>query len=156
MTLPDESVASTARAYHDDMSQERAKPRKVGPVVGHPGPWDDFVVWYAPSDFEPPHEPDRPEQLEEIKNSMRSNGWAGRPLLACRREEHPQLVAQTGSHRLAAALAIGLDAVPVLVVTPYDHVEPSCMVGLEMLRAYAEEDGPEFAAAVAQLWELDY
>lgn len=131
----------------------------MGPVDGSPGPWDAFVFWYAPADVLALHDVERPDDFEAIKDSMRSVGWRGRPLLALREEGFPKLIAQTGSHRLAAAIAVGLQEIPVVVVMTSDDVDlnvDKVVPDIEMLLAYAKEDGPEFVDAVTQLWQSDY
>lgn len=63
----------------------------------------------------PLHEIKSKGKLGEIKQSMKSGGWKGRPLLAVE-TENGKLQGLTGSHRIVAAKSAGLD-VPVHVVT---------------------------------------
>src|SRR6266550_2327590 len=56
----------------------------------------------------------RPASAPRWRNSlaldMRKHGWRGRPLLVIQRQE--AYFAWTGSHRIAAAMKAGLEAVP--------------------------------------------
>lgn len=60
------------------------------------------------ADIEPPNEVEDEYLLEEIQESMAKSGWSGRPLIAW------GTIAYTGSHRIAAARAVGLDVVPTI------------------------------------------
>ncbi len=74
----------------------------------------------------------RPEKIVKIAESMQQRGWSERPLLAeeCVPGLTPLLLAPhsprgyvlwTGSHRIAAAHAAGLTAVPCRII-PYELV----------------------------------
>lgn len=64
----------------------------------------------APTEMIPPHGVENHKLLTTLTETMKRHGWEGRPILvvngAC----------WTGSHRIAAAVAAGLDEVPVLAV----------------------------------------
>jgi hypothetical protein len=64
----------------------------------------------APSRIEPGNSVD-PEKVASIAKNMRANGWQGRPLLVY--ENHNGLHGITGSHRIAAAKAAGIQ-VPIV------------------------------------------
>lgn len=72
------------------------------------------VTCVPPDLIDPVHEPNRPHLIPEISSSMRKSGWLGRPLLVVR--DGDRLQAITGSHRLASARLVGLNAVPALEV----------------------------------------
>lgn len=62
----------------------------------------------------PPHEVQDEDKFSSIADSMRKNGWQGRPLLVI--EAGDGFKALTGSHRLAAAVEAELETVPVVMV----------------------------------------
>lgn len=64
-----------------------------------------------PGSLIPPHEVRDAEKLTILTESMRRDGWMGEPLLVTEAGS-----AWTGSHRIAAAIAAGLEMVPVHVV----------------------------------------
>lgn len=59
----------------------------------------------------PPHRPTDSGKLAALTASMEEHGWQGRPVLAY--EYAGTVVAITGSHRIAAARAAGLEEIPV-------------------------------------------
>lgn len=62
----------------------------------------------------PLHAVESSPKLDSLVDSMRRDGWVGRPLLLVNGD------AWTGSHRIAAAVAAGLEDVPcVCVEIPY-------------------------------------
>lgn len=67
-----------------------------------------------PADIEPLHEVRDAKKLEALVASMGRGGWQGRPILVSARDG--RFFAYTGSHRIAAARAAGLDQVPVVVI----------------------------------------
>lgn len=77
------------------------------------------------------HRPTDPSKLAEITKSMTSEGWIGRPLVVHQDDNGgvPHYQAWTGSHRLAAAMATGLESVPCVVV------------GRKQYRAASESNG---------------
>src|SRR4051812_46163577 len=132
------------------------KAKKIGAIAGAAGPWDAYVEWYAPSDLEAPHEPDRGNDLAAITESMKRNGWVSRPLLAMRYDEEA-LICQTGSHRLAAARAAGISEVPVVVIDCTSALEgenPSLDV-FELMIDCATAESDDLVAVVRNLWEQD-
>lgn len=62
----------------------------------------------------PPHEVTSDDHYAELVESMESDGWVGRPILVL--NVHGAMRALTGSHRIAAAAAVGID-VPCMVIT---------------------------------------
>lgn len=64
----------------------------------------------SPTLIQPPHGVAPSPKLGNLIESMVLNGWTGRPLLLVNGD------AWTGSHRLAAAVAAGLEAVPCFAV----------------------------------------
>lgn len=67
-----------------------------------------------PANIEPLHEVRDAGKLEALVASMERDGWQGRPLLVSARDG--RFFAYTGSHRIAAARAAGLDRVPVVII----------------------------------------
>lgn len=85
-----------------------------------------LTVWTErPWDLTPYHEANRPEDLAAITASMEENGWQGLPLVVDDRglESGGQLL--TGSHRHAAACALGADVPLVSVEEIADRFEVS-------------------------------
>ena len=68
----------------------------------------------APHTIRALHAPTLAAHLAAIAASL-ADGWSGRPRLAYR-VEGGDVIALTGSHRLAAARALELDGVPVLIL----------------------------------------
>ena len=68
----------------------------------------------APADIEPLHEVRDAGKLETLTASMERNGWQGRAILVSVRDGG--FFAYTGSHRIAAARAAGLEQIPVVVI----------------------------------------
>jgi hypothetical protein len=58
----------------------------------------------------------KPATVERIAASMRAKGWEGRPLLV-EEGQDGRWYAWTGSHRIEAAKAVGLAAIPCRVIT---------------------------------------
>ncbi len=69
----------------------------------------------------PLHDVNNPNKLASLTADMQVRGWIGRPLLVEIMGDGYQ--AWTGSHRIAAARAAGLDRIPVLVVDSAAIVE---------------------------------
>lgn len=61
------------------------------------------------------HEVRDAEKLETLTGSMREAGWTGRPLIVVEIAEWYQAI--TGSHRLAAAEAAGIEEIPCVIIT---------------------------------------
>lgn len=72
--------------------------------------------YIAPEKLLPPHGVEEPKKLDRLIRSMEKKGWIGRPLVGLD-EDQNVIRLWTGSHRLAAALAAGLETVPVVLVT---------------------------------------
>lgn len=75
----------------------------------------------SPWDITPPHSPTDPPYVRKLAAEMRESGWTGRPLVAYRasRSQGRGVVkwrAISGSHRIAAARAAGLERVPVVEI----------------------------------------
>jgi hypothetical protein len=69
-----------------------------------------------PFGIEPPHDVRDQKKLNNLVESMKSNGWQGRPILAYDIGRGPE--ALTGSHRIVAARKSGLEEIPVVMVHP--------------------------------------
>lgn len=78
------------------------------------------MVTLAPEDLMKPHSYYDKKHLAEIVQSMESNGWQGRPLLAVEVMENCQAI--TGTHRLYAACEV-LEEVPVYLISEEDWRE---------------------------------
>jgi ParB-like chromosome segregation protein Spo0J len=63
-----------------------------------------------------PHEARDRQHLDALTVSMEADGWQGRPLLVLAGAGEEGGQAWTGSHRLAAARAAGLQEVPAVIV----------------------------------------
>ena len=68
-----------------------------------------------PLDIEVLHAVNRQGFFNDLVASMVNEGWQGRPVLAIEADSG-ELVAWTGSHRIAAAIEAGLDVVPCLIL----------------------------------------
>jgi ParB-like chromosome segregation protein Spo0J len=75
---------------------------------------NDDTTMIAPEDLRPLHAAHDKRKLNSLALDMRKHGWRGRPLLVIQRQE--AYIAWTGSHRIAAAMKAGLEAVPCYVV----------------------------------------
>ena len=64
--------------------------------------------------IDPPHEVNDAAKVAAIAADLEVNGWTGRPLLVLQVGDYYK--ALTGTHRLAAAKAAGLEDVPVVEV----------------------------------------
>lgn len=69
-----------------------------------------------PGEITPLHEPTH--SIDSLADDMRENGWQGRPLLVV--ETPTAYLAWTGSHRIAAARASHLQAIPCRVIDEAD------------------------------------
>ena len=70
-----------------------------------------------PNNIVPVHDvkKERSHHLRELMRRMRRDGWSGRPLVV--EETAPnRYQAWTGTHRLAAALRVGMKRVPVVLI----------------------------------------
>jgi ParB-like chromosome segregation protein Spo0J len=74
----------------------------------------DVIERLSPDDMIPRNPVIFPEKRAELERSMRARGWQGRPLVAVAIGRRVQAV--TGSHRIYAARAAGLRAIPVEVI----------------------------------------
>jgi hypothetical protein len=104
-----------------------------------------LTVWTErPGDLAPYNEANRAGDLAAITASMEASGWQGLPLVIDDRglDEGGQLL--TGSHRHAAALALGID-VPLVSVT-----EVAERAGLD-LDAFDYGDGTDWEQFFAAL-----
>ncbi len=68
----------------------------------------------------PLHEPRDAAKLAALTESMVEHGWTGRPILAI--DNGNGYIALTGSHRIAAARAAGLDEIPVYAIDGTCHI----------------------------------
>jgi hypothetical protein len=75
-------------------------------------------VEVEPRRVNPPHPVKNREKLRRLTEAMKADGWDGRPVLAYRSGGGYQAI--TGSHRIAAARAAGLERIPVLLIEDKD------------------------------------
>jgi len=75
------------------------------------------VRWVSPELVKPPFDAYDLAKVVAIEQSMASVGYVGRPILACEIGGSRLFQALTGSHRLAAAKKVGLERVPLCVLT---------------------------------------
>lgn len=87
------------------------------PAMPAPG-FDDRgrpIQWMVPARLHPLHPVDDPPKADRLAADMRSRGWVGAPIVAIR-DMWGEWYALTGTHRLAAATAAGIEC-PVLDLT---------------------------------------
>lgn len=77
--------------------------------------FEDVVEFVNPKRIEPPHGVENKEKFNELVDSMKTEGWVGRPVLYYDIGRGPE--ALTGSHRIAAAQKAGLSDIPAVKVT---------------------------------------
>ena len=77
--------------------------------------FEDAVEFVNPKRIEPPHGVENKEKYNELVDSMKVEGWVGRPVLYYDIGRGPE--ALTGSHRIAAAQKAGLSDIPADKVT---------------------------------------
>lgn len=77
--------------------------------------FEDVVEFVNPKRINPPHGVENKEKFNELVDSMKTEGWVGRPVLYYDIGRGPE--ALTGSHRIAAAQKAGLLDIPVVKVT---------------------------------------
>jgi len=68
----------------------------------------------------PLHEPHDAAKMSALTESMVEHGWNGRPILVI--DNGNGYLALTGSHRIAAARAAGLDEIPVYAIDGTCHI----------------------------------
>src|SRR5215472_6241730 len=73
------------------------------------------IVHLNPRHVRALHSPRSPYKFVELANQMEENGWTGRPLLVIQRADL-SYQAWTGSLRIAAARAAGLETIPCYVI----------------------------------------
>lgn len=73
----------------------------------------DRVVEMDPRKISPFHEEVDPKHTAKISSSMAKHGWQGRPLVVMELPDGT-LKGITGSHRVRAAVAAGLNLIPVI------------------------------------------
>ena len=77
--------------------------------------FEDVVEFVNPKRIEPPHGVENKKKFDELVDSMKTEGWVGRPVLYYDIGRGPE--ALTGSHRIAAAQKAGLSDIPAVKVT---------------------------------------
>jgi hypothetical protein len=116
---------------------------------------------HAPSG-QPPHAVTDEAKLARLIESMRANGWQGRPLLAY--DDGNGLHYLTGSHRLIAAQRAMLDEIPVLVIDVRNHLldETGCSIcgpgdlsDLPCVRMADACDDDDRRAALKEMGDVD-
>jgi len=75
---------------------------------------DIDIDWLDPHSIVPLHDSPADATVEHMRDDMLDRGWVGRSLLIIETDDAYQ--AWTGSHRLAAACAAGLEHVPCYIV----------------------------------------
>jgi ParB-like nuclease family protein len=84
----------------------------------------------------PVHEARNTEKLAGLISSMQADGWAGRPILALRLD-NGEVLALTGSHRLAAAEQVGIEPTTQIIDVDSDMYQD--LVGNSGFRATTNE-----------------
>ena len=119
---------------------------------------DTETLRLDPSALRAAHRPTNDAHLDALVASMSREGWTGRPVLAFAGGEGDAVRALTASHRLAAAVAAGLDAVPVLVLTVdseglYGDLEDALRGSLDLASLttiLSDHDAPADAIALSE------
>jgi hypothetical protein len=103
-----------------------------------------------------PHEVTDAEKLAALIAGMEADGWQGRPLLLLEVGDAYQAI--TGSHRIAAAKAIGLEEVPAIIINSEAFYgagyEPTDMWDDDVRLSILKEIGDTAAAELMQA-EID-
>lgn len=76
----------------------------------------DRIVLMDPGIISPFHEEMDPEHTKELAKGMVRNGWEGRPLVVMELLDGT-IKGLTGSHRVRAAVGVGLRRIPVIQLT---------------------------------------
>ncbi|RKI08300.1 hypothetical protein D7Y15_26180 [Corallococcus sp. AB030] len=107
------------------------------------------------TDITPPHEVRDEAKLDAIRASMEARNWKGRPLVVVPYPSADRtFLALTGSHRLAAASAAGLEVAPCYVATlgdaMYVHTTPrgDWLYSVKRGDRIEQEDMAEYFGAV--------
>ena len=69
----------------------------------------------SPAAIRPRNVPQDPAKVEAIRASLEESGWIGRPVVAIVAPGRRKAQALTGSHRIAAAAAAGVEVHAVLI-----------------------------------------
>jgi len=92
---------------------------------------------------------------------MRSKGWRGRPVLVCEYQFSDRLPysSLTGSHRIAAAMAEGIKAIPVkieprlsLTLAAWAHGVSEWRIVHDLREAKGDIDRRDIASAYGLIW----
>lgn len=75
----------------------------------------DEILMLEPRWIESPHEVRDTAKFDRLVDSMKREGWGGRPLLV-EHIESSAYMGWTGSHRIAAAMEAGIEEVPAYAV----------------------------------------
>jgi ParB-like chromosome segregation protein Spo0J len=104
-----------------------------------------------PRAIEPLHEIRDAATLAALTADMQAHGWMGRPLLVLRDGVD---MALTGTHRLGAAIAAGLDAVPCVVIETDDY--EADLARWEAIRdAHGDDERAVAIDGITDLMELE-
>lgn len=115
---------------------------------------DAIETTLSPARIQPPHAVQDSAKLSALVATMTASGWQGRAILAYQHGD--DVMALTGSHRIAAARAAGLDEVPVLLIADQTVVDSwgDEQVVAEVL-AEVRSDQDAVGAALRETLELD-
>lgn len=89
--------------------------KAISQNTGDLSKFQDVVEYMNPKRIVPPHQVESAEKLNAITQSMKSEGWVGRPILYYDVGQGPE--ALTGSHRIQAAIKAGVNEIPVVKVS---------------------------------------
>lgn len=108
---------------------------------------DEIAVLTAPGKIKPVHEIRDEERFNRLVDSMRKNGWQGRPILALETGDD-EYQGWTGSHRLPAAQEAGLDEIPTVIISWDDFQKAADAQGRDVFDAldhlYDDQDKIKF------------
>lgn len=109
------------------------------------------MVSTAAECIEPPHAAEDEAKLERLTNAMRRDGWVGAPIVIVERQDADPL-AVTGSHRIEAARAAGID-VPAVLLADLFAEQGASLAGLidEFQAAGFDEDSAINEATIRAL-----
>lgn len=114
----------------------------------------------SPAHIAEPHPVTDRAKLAALVASMASGGWDGRPVLAWRCGSDGEVIALTGSHRIAAARAAGLDEIPALIIEAEDDAVVTALedchdLAADLVDVLRECDVEEDAVALAEAEDYD-
>lgn len=112
----------------------------------------DAIITYKwdmdAGEIQPLHEVRDYEKLEQLVQSMETDGWSGRPLLVLTYGDN-QYYAMTGSHRLAAAQEVGVE-VPCYIIEDTENTD----LLVDMFDASRDEERLDALEALAEVADI--